>query len=194
MYLELVPLHIGETYLRLQCQCKCFVCQFSCRVMWFYRLFSTAARAFLPAAASDSYMPVSTSHNNQSTGTPIKAGSHMHGAWEWRSPVFNFWFVMPRHIVAAYHLGSLRGNPGTVTIPQYQYDKTNQHTQQAIQVQQERIQLVRSNRDARKRPTESNGTPAMDLRQMKPGPKKINIDRKSLCWVRLLFIWNLTIV
>jgi len=88
---------------------------------------------------------------------------------------------MPQHIVGAYHLGSLRGNPGTVTIPQYQYSKTNQHTQQAIQVQQERIQLARSNREARKRPTESNGIPAMDLRHMKPGPKKINLDRKSLC-------------
>ena len=37
-------------------------------------------------------------------------------------------------------------------------------TQLAIQLHQERIQVVRSNREARKRPTESNGTPAMDLK------------------------------
>jgi len=38
-------------------------------------------------------------------------------------------------------------------------------TQLAIQLQQERIhwQVVHSNRQARKRPTESNSTPAMDL-------------------------------
>ena len=36
-------------------------------------------------------------------------------------------------------------------------------TQQAIQLHQERIQVVRSNRVAWKRPTESNSTPAMDL-------------------------------
>ena len=35
-------------------------------------------------------------------------------------------------------------------------------TQLAIQVQQERIQFLRSNRVVRKRPAESNGTPAMD--------------------------------
>ena len=35
--------------------------------------------------------------------------------------------------------------------------------QLAIQVQQERIQVVRSNRVARKRPAKSNGTPAMDV-------------------------------
>jgi len=28
MYLELAPLHIGETYLRVQCQCECFVVNF----------------------------------------------------------------------------------------------------------------------------------------------------------------------
>jgi len=36
-------------------------------------------------------------------------------------------------------------------------------TQVAIQLQQERIQVGRSNREVRKHPTESNGTPAMDL-------------------------------
>ena len=36
-------------------------------------------------------------------------------------------------------------------------------TQLAIQLHQERIQVVRSNRVARKRPAESNGTPAMEL-------------------------------
>jgi len=36
-------------------------------------------------------------------------------------------------------------------------------TQLAIQVQQERIQFFRSNRVARKRPAESNGTPAIDF-------------------------------
>ena len=36
-------------------------------------------------------------------------------------------------------------------------------TQLAIQLQQERIQVVRSNSEAWKRPTKSNGTPAMDL-------------------------------
>ena len=36
-------------------------------------------------------------------------------------------------------------------------------TQLAIQLQQERIQVVRSNRDARKCPTESNGTLAVDF-------------------------------
>jgi len=36
-------------------------------------------------------------------------------------------------------------------------------TQLAIQVQQERIQVVRSNKVAWKRLTESNGTPAMDF-------------------------------
>jgi len=36
-------------------------------------------------------------------------------------------------------------------------------TQLAIQLQQECIQVVYSNREARKRPAESNGTPAMDL-------------------------------
>jgi len=35
-------------------------------------------------------------------------------------------------------------------------------TQLAIQLHQERIQVVRSNREARKRPAESNSTPAMD--------------------------------
>jgi len=42
-------------------------------------------------------------------------------------------------------------------------------TQIAIQVQQERIQVVRSNKVARKRLTESNGTPAMDLGHMNVG-------------------------
>ena len=36
-------------------------------------------------------------------------------------------------------------------------------TQLGIQVQQECIQVVRSNKEARKRLNESNGTPAMDL-------------------------------
>ena len=36
-------------------------------------------------------------------------------------------------------------------------------TQIAIQLHQEHIQLVRTNREARKFPTESNRTPAMDL-------------------------------
>ena len=36
-------------------------------------------------------------------------------------------------------------------------------TQLAIQLSKEHIQVVRSNRVARKRPAESNGTPAMDL-------------------------------
>jgi len=36
-------------------------------------------------------------------------------------------------------------------------------TQVAIQVQQERIQVVRSNKVARRRLTESNGTSAMDF-------------------------------
>jgi len=36
-------------------------------------------------------------------------------------------------------------------------------TQVTIQLQQECIQVVCSNREARKRPAESNGTPAMDL-------------------------------
>jgi hypothetical protein len=35
-------------------------------------------------------------------------------------------------------------------------------TQLAIQLQQECIQVVRSNKKAEKRPTESNGTAAMD--------------------------------
>ena len=35
-------------------------------------------------------------------------------------------------------------------------------TQLAIQLPQRRIQVVRSNRVSRKRPAESNGTPAMD--------------------------------
>jgi len=39
-------------------------------------------------------------------------------------------------------------------------------TQLANQLQQTRIQLVRSNKVARKRLTESNGTPAMDLGHM----------------------------
>jgi len=36
-------------------------------------------------------------------------------------------------------------------------------TQLTIQLHQERIQVVRSNREAQKRPAELNGTPAMDL-------------------------------
>jgi len=43
-------------------------------------------------------------------------------------------------------------------------------TQLATQLQQRRIQVVHGNRVARKRPTESNGTPAMD-----PG-HDMNID------------------
>jgi len=39
-------------------------------------------------------------------------------------------------------------------------------TQLATQLPQRRIQVVRSNKVARKRLTESNGTPAMDLRHM----------------------------
>jgi len=39
-------------------------------------------------------------------------------------------------------------------------------TQVATQVQQRRIQVVRSNKEAWKRLTESNGTPAMDLGHM----------------------------
>jgi len=39
-------------------------------------------------------------------------------------------------------------------------------TQLAIQLQQRCIQVVRSNKEALKRLTESNGTPAMDLRHM----------------------------
>jgi len=39
-------------------------------------------------------------------------------------------------------------------------------TQLAIQLHQTRIQVVRSNKVARKRLTESNGTPAMDLGHM----------------------------
>jgi hypothetical protein len=42
-------------------------------------------------------------------------------------------------------------------------------TQLAIQVQQRRIQVVRSNKVARERLTESNGTPAMDLGHMNVG-------------------------
>jgi len=37
------------------------------------------------------------------------------------------------------------------------------NTQLAIQLHQKLIQLVSSNREARKRPAESNSTPAMDL-------------------------------
>jgi len=36
-------------------------------------------------------------------------------------------------------------------------------TQLAMKLRQERIQVVRSNKVARKLPAESNGTPAMDL-------------------------------
>jgi len=39
----------------------------------------------------------------------------------------------------------------------------NTARQSAIQEHQERVQVVRSNRVARKRPAESNTTPAMDL-------------------------------
>ena len=39
-------------------------------------------------------------------------------------------------------------------------------TQLATQLPQRRIQVVRSNKVARKRLTESNGTPTMDLRHM----------------------------
>ena len=39
-------------------------------------------------------------------------------------------------------------------------------TRLALQVQQERLQVECSNKEARKRLTESNGTPAMDIRHM----------------------------
>jgi len=39
-------------------------------------------------------------------------------------------------------------------------------TQLALRVQQERTQVVCSNKEAQKRLTESNGTPAMDLGHM----------------------------
>jgi len=39
-------------------------------------------------------------------------------------------------------------------------------SQQALQLQQERIQVVRSNREAQKHLTKSNGTPAMDFGHM----------------------------
>jgi len=39
-------------------------------------------------------------------------------------------------------------------------------TQLATQLHQRRIQVVRSNKEARKRLTESNGTPTMDLGHM----------------------------
>jgi len=39
----------------------------------------------------------------------------------------------------------------------------NAATQLALQLHQERIQVVRSNEVVRRLPTESNGTPAMDL-------------------------------
>jgi len=39
-------------------------------------------------------------------------------------------------------------------------------TQLATQLQQRCIQVVRSNKEARKRLTESNGTPTMDLEHM----------------------------
>jgi len=42
----------------------------------------------------------------------------------------------------------------------------NAATQLATQLQQRCIQVVCSNKEARKRLTESNGTPAMDLRHM----------------------------
>ena len=43
--------------------------------------------------------------------------------------------------------------------------------QLSVQLQEERIQVVRSNREAaaRKRPTESNGTPTMDLGHINVG-------------------------
>jgi len=44
-------------------------------------------------------------------------------------------------------------------------------TQLATPLQQRRMQVVRSNKVARKRLTESNGTPAIDLRQMNVGLK-----------------------
>ena len=39
----------------------------------------------------------------------------------------------------------------------------NATTQLALELQQERIQVVRSNKVVRRLPTESNGTPAMEL-------------------------------
>jgi len=45
-------------------------------------------------------------------------------------------------------------------------------TQLATQLQQRCIQVVRSNKEARKRLTESNGTPAIDLGHMNFGLKK----------------------
>jgi len=56
---------------------------------------------------------------------------------------FGFWFVMQAH------------NKNKAT-----------HTQLATPLQQRRIQVVRSNKVARKHLTESNGTPAMDLGHM----------------------------
>jgi len=52
-----------------------------------------------------------------------------------------------------------------ITIPQYQFNKKKQHThtQLALQVHQEWLQVVCSDKEARKRLTESNGTPAIDL-------------------------------
>ena len=59
---------------------------------------------------------------------------------------FGFWFVMQPH------------NKNKAT-----------HTQLTTPLQQRRIQVVRSNKVARKRLTESNGTPAMDSGHMNVG-------------------------
>ena len=63
-------------------------------------------------------------------------------------------------------------------------------TQLAIQIQQECIQVVRSNREARKRPTESNGSPAMDL-----GFEDIHMRKYTYIYVRLqIYIYTSTLM
>jgi len=57
--------------------------------------------------------------------------------------------------------------------------------QLAIQVQQERIQVVRSNRVARKRPAKSNGTPAMDL-----GHEQLVLKRMCLYVASVFRMWH----
>jgi len=57
-------------------------------------------------------------------------------------------------------------------------------TQLAIQLFQERLQMVRSNRVTRKRPAKSNGTPAMDLgfedTRNRKNTKKRGINQKHI--------------
>ena len=61
----------------------------------------------------------------------------------------------------------LWGNWGASCVAAYQtQNQKPKATQLARQVQQERTQVVCSNKVARKRLTESNGTPAMDLGHM----------------------------